>query len=147
MSRTHRATVLGTALALTACHTPPIDRAAATAVLDAQVARWNQGDLEGFVATYWDGDELTFYGKGGLTRGRRDLLATYQRSYPTAKERGVLAFQVIDFTPLGDDHALLLGRYTIAGERPSAGVFTLVLAEQDGEVVILHDHTTATNDS
>lgn len=147
MSRTLRATVFTPLLVLAACHGTPIDRAAATAVLDAQVARWNQGDLEGFVATYWNGDELTFFGASGLTRGRRDLLATYRRSYPTAKERGVLAFSVVDFTPLGDAHALLLGRYTIAGERPSSGVFSLVLAEQDGKVVILHDHTTGDNGS
>ena len=129
--------------AVTITH-PTGSGATATAVLDAQVARWNQGDLEGFVATYWNGPELTFYGKGGLTRGRKDLLATYQRSYPTAKERGLLSFEVVEFAPLGTAHALVLGRYRIVGEAPSEGVFSLVLGVQNGAVVILHDHTTGT---
>jgi hypothetical protein len=133
---------LAAALTLSACAAAPVDRAEATAVLDAQVARWNQGDLEGFVATYWDGPELTFFGRSGLTRGREDLLATYRRGYPTAKERGVLSFEVIDFAPLGAGHALLLGRYHIERQQPADGVFSLVLARQQGRVVILHDHTT-----
>ncbi len=120
----------------------PIGRGEATAVLDAQVARWNAGDLAGFVDTYWNGPELTFYGRSGLTRGRADLLAVYQRGYPTAKERGVLSFAIVDVTPLGDDHALLLGSYHIDRARPADGVFSLVLARQDGRIVILHDHTT-----
>ena len=142
-TRCKRAASLATAL-LAGCHAPPIERATATAVLDAHGARWNQGDLEGFVATYWNGPELTFYGKGGLTRGRKDLLATYQRSYPTAKERGLLSFEVVEFAPLGTAHALVLGRYRIVGEAPSEGVFSLVLGVQNGAVVILHDHTTGT---
>lgn len=120
----------------------PIASAEARAVLDAQVARWNQGDLRGFVETYWDGPELTFFGRGGLTRGRSDLLQTYQRGYPTDKERGVLSFSIVDFRALGSGHALLLGRYHIDREQPADGVFSLVLARKDGKVVILHDHST-----
>ncbi len=131
-------------LPLTACVTPPITRAAATAVLDAQTAHWNDGDLPGFVATYWNGPELSFFGRSGLTRGRDDLLANYQRGYPTAKERGALSFAVVAFEPLGFHHALLLGSYHIEREHPADGVFSLVLARKDGQIVILHDHTTET---
>jgi hypothetical protein len=131
-------------LAANACQSAPIDRDEAVRVLTAQAAQWNEGDLRAFVATYWDGPELTFFGKSGLTRGRDDLLATYERNYPTAKERGQLSFDIVDFAPLGASHALLLGRYRIEGEVPSRGVFSLVLAQQDGRIVILHDHTTGT---
>ena len=129
---------------LTSCTATPIDKDESLAVLTAQAEQWNRGDLEAFVATYWDGPELTFYGKSGLARGRSDLLATYRRSYPTAKERGQLSLEIVDFTQLGDGHTLLLGKYRIEGEVPSRGVFSLVLAKQDGRIVILHDHTTGT---
>ncbi len=121
-----------------------IQREEVIEVLTAQAEQWNAGNLEAFVATYWDGPELTFYGKSGLARGRRDLLATYRRNYPTAKERGHLAFEVVDFRGLHGGNALLLGEYRIDGEVPSHGVFTLVLTRQHGRVVILHDHTTGT---
>jgi hypothetical protein len=144
------------ALLLAGCHTAPcgrpitqesvtqepITQEVAEAVLDAQVARWNAGDLRGFVDTYWDGPELTFFGRSGLTRGRADLLANYERGYPTARERGVLSFATVAFAPLGSDHALLLGRYHLEREQPAAGVFSLVLTRQHGRVVILHDHST-----
>lgn len=120
-----------------------ITSAKASGMLDAQVALWNAGDLPGFVATYWDGPELTFLGSSGLTRGSADLLALYRQGYPTAAARGVLSFQVLELTPLGSEHALLLGKYTIKGEHPSSGFFSLVLAERNGAIVILHDHTSA----
>ena len=135
---------LAAAALLGACAAAPIGKDESVATLTAQADQWNRGDLEAFVAQYWNGPELTFYGKSGLARGRSELLATYRRSYPTAKERGTLAFEIVDFMPLGDEHALLLGKYRIEGEQPSRGVFSLVLARQDGRIVILHDHTTGT---
>ncbi len=129
------------ALSHTACSTPAIERAEAETVLAAQAECWNRGDLPGFVASYWDGAELTFLGGGGLTRGRADLLARYQQRYPTAEARGTLRFTVVDHQELGDGHALLLGRYELEREAPSSGWFSLVLARQQGRVVILHDHT------
>ncbi|GAB4140839.1 MAG: nuclear transport factor 2 family protein [Planctomycetota bacterium] len=133
---------------LAACATAPsaahpITRAEAEAVLREQAAQWNRGDLGAFVETYWDGDELTFLGSGGLTRGRKDLLANYERSYPTAKARGELRFEILDFFPLGTDHALLLGSYDLLRARPDHGWFSLVLARRNGRIAILHDHTSA----
>lgn len=128
-------------LVVAACSTAPIGRAEAEAVLTAQAACWNRGDLPGFVASYWDGAELTFLGGSGVTRGRADLLARYQQRYPTAEARGTLRFTVVDLQQLGDAHALLLGRYELERKDPSSGWFSLVLARQQGRVVILHDHT------
>ena len=142
--RRHRSTLLTAGMLLAACAGAPIARDEATRVLDAQVALWNKGDLRGFVDTYWDGPELSFFGRSGLVRGRGDLLATYERGYPTPEARGVLSFEVVAFEPLEHEHALLLGRYHLARQQPADGVFSLVLARQRGRVVILHDHTTET---
>ncbi len=132
-------------LALAACQTSspraPLDRSRCETVLQEQAAQWNRGDLRGFVATYIDGDELTFLGSAGLTRGRADLLARYEAGYPTAEARGTLRFTVVDFQPLGNDHALLLGRYELERADPDSGYFSLVL-QRDGDAIrILHDHT------
>lgn len=37
------------------------ERAAVRAVLDAQAAAWNRGDLDGFMAGYWKSPALTFF--------------------------------------------------------------------------------------
>ncbi|MEC7583532.1 MAG: hypothetical protein VYE77_04380 [Planctomycetota bacterium] len=141
MTRASHVAVLLAGLALGACQSPPLDRGPCEDMLQEQARQWNRGDLPGFVSAYWPGQRLTFLGSGGLTRGQQDLLARYQKNYPTAKERGQLTFTVIDFQPLGPDHALLLGRYELDRDQPDAGFFSLVLARDGQTVRILHDHT------
>ena len=137
------ACVAFTLLALPSCRSlpnasaTPIALDEARAVLDAQIARWNQGDLPGFVATYWDGPELTFLGGNGLTRGRQDLLARYERGYPTPAARGTLSFSVLEFQPLGQDHALLLGRYQLDRQEPASGFFKIGRASCRERVYVL----------
>jgi beta-aspartyl-peptidase (threonine type) len=40
-----------------------------SAVLDQQVAAWNRGDLEGYMAGYWNSPDLMFYSGATITRG------------------------------------------------------------------------------
>lgn len=136
------AAVLGGCAAPEASRTDaPIPQAEVQRVLDAQAAAWNRGDLEAFVDTYWDDPRLTFCGKSGIVRGRSDLLATYQRGYPTPEARGTLSFALLDVRPLGRDSALVLGRYELARAEPASGFFTLVVERTPQGLVITHDHT------
>jgi beta-aspartyl-peptidase (threonine type) len=122
----------------------PITQDEVRAILDAQAAAWNRGDLPAFVATYWDDPALSFCGKNGIVRGRRDLLATYERSYPTPEARGRLTFDLLEVRPLGGDAALVLGRYALERAQPAAGYFTLVVERKPQGLVITHDHTSGT---
>ena len=45
------------------------DRAAISAVLKAQQAAWNRGDVDSFLVGYWQSPELTFSGSSGVSRG------------------------------------------------------------------------------
>ena len=110
-------------------------------VLDEQAAQWNRGDLRAFVDTYWPGSSVTFLGSRGLTEGQEDLLANYERGYPTAEARGVLTFHRLGYRALGPDHVLLLGRYELQRSEPDAGYFSLVLQRHGDGVKIVHDHT------
>ena len=125
-----------------------IGRADVQAVLDAQTAAWNRGDLEQFVATYWNDPDLTFVGSSGLRRGYADLLAGYQRSYPDADARGTLRFELVEVRALGvtGSHALVIGEFVL--ERPAVGdaqgMFTLVVERRPEGLRIVHDHSSAT---
>ncbi len=44
-------------------------RASVTAVLGAQVAAWNAGDIDQFMQTYWQSDELRFASGGTVKVG------------------------------------------------------------------------------
>src|SRR6266571_877641 len=58
------------------------DRAAISAVLKAQQAAWNRGDVDAFLVGYWQSPELTFSGSNGVSRGWDGVLARYKRNYP-----------------------------------------------------------------
>ena len=51
------------------------------AVLDAQVIAWNKGDLDGFMAGYWNDEKLTFISGGDLTSGWKKTKERYVKRY------------------------------------------------------------------
>ena len=116
----------------------------ARAALDTQAAAWNRGDLRAFVETYENAPTTTFLGKE-LSHGRDAVLARYQRTYNTPEKMGKLRFEVLTFRALGDDHAMVLGKFfltrTAAGGGDASGHFTLILRKGAAGWKIIHDHT------
>src|SRR5690349_12874693 len=86
------------------------DRAAINAVLKAQQAAWNRGDVDAFLVGYWQSPELTFSGSNGVSRGWDGVLARYQKNYPNREAMGELDFSDLEFRFLGSDAALVLGK-------------------------------------
>jgi uncharacterized protein (TIGR02246 family) len=116
----------------------------AKALLDAQTAAWNRGDLETFVETYENSNSITFLGKV-LTRGRDGVLARYKRTYDTPEKMGKLRFEVLELRPLGADFTMVIGKFfltrTAAGGGDASGHFTLILRKGPAGWKIIHDHT------
>jgi ketosteroid isomerase-like protein len=117
-------------------------RRVAAAILAAQQAAWNRGDIVGFMKGYWDSPELTFSGSNGITHGYEPVLAHYQQKYPDQKAMGHLEFSLLEMRALGKDAVLVLGRFHL--ERQSdevGGNFTLVFEHLPEGWKIIHDHT------
>lgn len=112
------------------------------AVLAAQVAAWNRGDLETFVASY--SDETLFVGTE-VTRGNRGVLERYKRTYSTREKMGTLEFEGLEVKLLGNEYASVLGRFHLtrsaAGGGDARGIFTLLFRRVDGRWKIILDHT------
>ncbi len=120
----------------------PADRAAIEQLLEHQVAAWNRGDLEGFMAHYGQSDDLTFSSGGTTERGWQATLDRYRRRYPDRQSMGTLAFSDLEIHPLGHAAAYVLGRWTLRRHAaPLAGNFTLVLRRPQQDWLIVHDHT------
>lgn len=134
---------IGTTTALTGCAPTRPDAALHVVnVLNAQADAWNRGDIDGFMAHYWNSDELTFCAGGDTLQGWSSTLARYRDKYPTPQRMGRVEFDNIQLTPLSDDAALAVGRWRVEREGdPVGGVFSLVLRRIDGRWVIVHDHT------
>jgi ketosteroid isomerase-like protein len=54
---------------------------------------------------------------------------------------GRLTFSDIEVTEPGPNVALVLGRWRLDRAEPISGGFSLVLRKDDGQWVIVHDHT------
>ena len=120
------------------------ERSALEALLRAQAAAWNRGDIEGFMAGYWKSPETTFSGADGLLRGWQALLDRYRRRYPDRQAMGRLEFSNLEITLLGDNAALILGQWKLQREKDQpGGVFTLVARRFPQGWRIIHDHTSA----
>lgn len=114
------------------------------AVLEAQAAAWNKGDIDGFMRGYWESDELTFSSGGTVTRGWNATLRRYRTRYATRDKMGQLTFSDLEVRMLGDDAALVLGRWQLRRKEDApGGIFTLVFRRMAGRWLIIHDHTSS----
>lgn len=148
------------ALALAACAPQQANEAAATsastasqqadieAVMAGSAAGWNEGDMQRFLAIYSAAPETSFVSADGLLRGVGQMEARYRKAYDWSQadpaERGVLSFETQDFRPLGDRHALYIGRYILTypdGREPANGLTSLVFAREGDSWRIIADHS------
>lgn len=113
------------------------------AVLDAQAAAWNRGDLEGYMDGYQRSPDIVFISGDRLTRGWQTVLERYKRSYDTREKMGVLTFSDIEMTILSQDAALVFGRWQLRTKGEPRGRFTLLFKKTKNGWRIVHDHTSS----
>lgn len=112
------------------------------AVLEAQVAAWNRGDIEGFMSGYAQSPDTVFVSGNTVTRGWQTVLDRYKKGYDSREKMGTLTFSELEITPLGKDAAVVLGRWQLkrAQDTPG-GRFTLIFRRTRSGWRIIHDHT------
>jgi len=120
------------------------DAKAIQAVLDAQVAAWNRGDIEGFMEGYERSEKTVFVGGDNVTRGWQTVLDRYKRNYDSREKMGTLTFTDLEITPIGNDGALVLMRWHLqrAKDEPH-GRSTLLMRRTKQGWRIVHDHSSA----
>lgn len=118
--------------------------AAITALLEAQDVAWNKGDIDGFMAGYWDSPDLRFASGGKVTRGFDQTVARYKTTYATPELMGTLATGDHEIILLSPDAAIAHGHWQLTrdGDAPS-GLYTLVLRKFGDDWRIVSDTTTS----
>src|SRR5947207_13899656 len=96
------------------------------AVLEAQSAAWNRGDVETYMDGYDRSPKTEFVGGDSITRGWQQVLDRYKKKYDTRDKMGALTFSDLEITMLSRDAALVLGRWRLqrvisASQRVSNG--------------------------
>ena len=130
-------------LTFVACRSEP-DTTAIRAVIEAQQAAWNNGDIDGFMNGYDRAETTTFISGDELTRGWQTVLDRYKRRYGSQAQMGKLTFSEIDFQPIDASHVLADGRWRLqlANDSPH-GRFTLLFRRTGNGWKIVHDTTTS----
>ncbi len=110
-------------------------------IVQDQAKAWNRGDIDAFMQAYWKSDQLSFSSGGKVTRGWQATKQGYQRRYPDRETMGQLTFSDLEVGALGDEAALMLGKWRLQRDQPLGGVFSLVFRKIQGQWKIVHDHT------
>jgi Domain of unknown function (DUF4440) len=98
-------------------------------VLERQPDAWNHHDLEGFMASYWNSSQLTFFSGAKLTSGWQSSIERDRKTYQSeGREMGKLDVSDLNIQPLAPDAAFVRGawRLTMPDGKTPPGLFTLI---------------------
>ena len=92
---------------------------------------------------YLKSDDIRFLSGDSVTRGWATVLARYQKRYPDKETMGKLTLGDFEFTALGPDTVLVVGRWKVetAKNKPQQGVTSLIFRQTTDGWRIVHDHT------
>lgn len=108
-------------------------------VLAANMAAWNEGNLDAFMAGYADSAELMMVKDDVVVTGWKNVRKSYEEDI-AASGMGRLAFDGLNVTIASDDVATVVGRYSVSrSETQSNGVMTLVMKQVEGRWRIMQD--------
>ena len=111
-------------------------------VMDAQVAAWNRGDVDGFMKGYWNSEKLVFVSGDNVTRGWQPTLDRYKKNYDSKEKMGKLEFREVEVNVLSPDAAVVLGSWNLTREKDNPhGKFTLIFRKLSEGWRIIMDHT------
>jgi ketosteroid isomerase-like protein len=118
--------------------------AAVRAVIEAQQAAWNRGDIDGFMAGYAKEETTTFVSGDTITRGWQTVLDRYRKNYDSRAKMGTLTFSELEFKPLSPVYIMATGRWQLARDADTPhGRFTLIFRRTQGGWRVVHDHTSS----
>ena len=111
------------------------------AAMNNSADQWNKGDLDDFMKMYTDSSTM-MYPTGPV--GLSSIRELYEKKYFNGKmPKQNLSYSEMKVTMLGDNYALLTGKFTLKGgslpER--SGVYSLVMVLTKDGWKILHDHS------
>jgi ketosteroid isomerase-like protein len=119
--------------------TPPT--AEITSLMHQSATDWNNANLDAFMALYDSAATFMFTtGPAGVDK----MKANYERGFfKDGKPLQQLRFEDLFVRSLGEDHALLTGKFVLSGNNlpDRKGIYTLVFVRRSSGWKILHDHS------
>jgi uncharacterized protein (TIGR02246 family) len=111
-------------------------------VFEAGCAAWNRGDLDGYLASYWDSNKTIWVSSGSLRRGRKAIVAAYKARFSTPQQMGKLTLAELEIDVLTTTDAIAFGRWRLVVDNKTAkGFFTVQLRKIEGVWLFVSDHS------
>ena len=118
------------------------DSATILKVMNKQTKAWNDGDIDGYMKTYWHSDSLMFIGKNGPTYGWEKTKQNYKKSYPDTVAMGKLRFVLINVKRLSPVYYSVVGKWFLKRSIGDiGGAFTLIFKKINNKWLIIQDHS------
>jgi ketosteroid isomerase-like protein len=121
---------------------PDTTRGEIQTMLDESASAWNRGDLDGHLAD--NADSISFMTRKGPIVGKANTADALRRSFfKDGKPIQQLRFEQVTIRPLGDDHALVVGRFILdgGGQPEHSGWFSTIWERQAAGWRVIHDHS------
>lgn len=116
-------------------------------VLDKQIAAWNGGDIDSFMAGYWHSPDLIYQSNHKVVRGWQSLLDSFHQAFSPAagKEMGTLKLSEEEISMFGKDTAIVWGRYVVTtkDDKGRGGLYTLVMRKLPEGWRTVYDRTSS----
>ena len=124
--------------------TSPTAESDARAAFEASCAAWNRGDVDAYLAGYWDSEQTRWISGGTVIEGKDAIVAAVKARYPTPERMGTLELTQLEINALTAQDALVFGRlrHTL-GDVTRALVFTVHLHKVGAAWLMVTDHTSA----
>ena len=112
------------------------------AVFESGCAAWNRGDIDGYLAVYWNSDNVRWISDGTVVYGFETIASAYKDRFDSPDNMGTLEVADLDIQLLGENDALVFGAWiqTTHADRRH-GVFTDHVKKINGEWLIVSDHS------
>ncbi|ANE51685.1 YybH family protein [Flavisolibacter tropicus] len=110
-------------------------------VMNQSAQDWNAGNLDAFMAVY-DTASTFMLSKGPV--GIKGMRENYQKGFFNGdKPKQNLRYEDMVVRPLGNEHALLTGKFVLSGNGlpERRGIYTLIFVRRGNVWKILHDHS------
>ena len=111
-------------------------------LFEAGCAAWNRGDLDVYLASYWDSDKTIWISGGSVRRGKKAIVAAYKARFSNPQQMGQLTLAELEIDVLTTTDAIAFGRWMLAlDNKSSKGFFTLQLRKMEGNWLFVSDHS------
>ncbi len=107
-------------------------------------AAWNRGDLDGYLAGYWDSDKTRWASGGTVLYGKNAIVEAFRARFPSPKEMGSIETAHLEIDVLSETDALVFGRLVhTVGDKNQTGIFTVHLQKMGDNWFVVSDHFSA----